>query len=162
MNESLISIVVPIYNVEDYLNECIYSLINQTYKNIEIILVDDGSTDNSGNIADGLSKIDSRINVYHKNNGGLSDARNFGIEHSKGKYICFVDSDDYVKEDYVESMYTNLVQNKTKISCCGFCHLYENDVVKEINFQNIKNKFVGDEAQIYLNIIGYYNVSSCN
>ena len=59
-------------------------------------------------------------------------------------------------------MYTNLVQNKTKISCCGFCHLYENDVVKEINFQNIKNKFVGDEAQIYLNIIGYYNVSSCN
>ena len=73
MNESLISIVVPIYNVEDYLNECIYSLINQTYKNIEIILVDDGSTDNSGNIADGLSKIDSRINVYHKNNGGLSD-----------------------------------------------------------------------------------------
>ena len=82
--EKKVSIVVPIYNVEKYLDECVRSLINQTYKNIEIILVDDGSKDSSGAIADNLAKEDSRIRVIHKDNGGLSDARNFGIENATG------------------------------------------------------------------------------
>lgn len=97
-----ISIVVPIYNVEKYLNECIQSLINQTYKNIEIILVDDGSPDNCPKICDEYSKIDNRIKTVHKLNGGLSDARNRGLRESIGKYILFVDSDDYIELDTCE------------------------------------------------------------
>ena len=98
MNEELISIIVPVYNVEEYLKECIDSIINQTYKRIEIILVDDGSTDKSGKICDDYAKIDKRIKVVHKENGGLSDARNVGISVSSGKYIAFVDSDDWVEK----------------------------------------------------------------
>ena len=94
MENDLVSIVVPIYNVEKYLKKCIDSIINQTYKNIEIILVDDGSTDNCGKICDEYTKTDNRIVVIHKKNGGLSDARNAGLDIAKGKYIAFVDSDD--------------------------------------------------------------------
>ena len=82
-NNDLVSVVIPIFNVEKYLEKCVNSLVNQIYKNLEIILVDDGSTDNSGNIANELSKSDNRIKVYHKKNGGLSDARNFGISKQK-------------------------------------------------------------------------------
>ena len=94
MANKLVSIIVPVYNVEKYLPKCVGSLINQTYKNVEIILVDDGSTDQSGNICDTYLEKDNRIVVLHKKNGGLSDARNFGIEHAKGDYYSFVDSDD--------------------------------------------------------------------
>jgi glycosyltransferase involved in cell wall biosynthesis len=91
------SIIVPVYNVEEYLKRCIESLIEQTYKNIEIILVDDGSTDNCSAMCDSLAKKDKRIKAFHKNNGGLSDARNFGLRKAKGEYILFVDSDDYIE-----------------------------------------------------------------
>ena len=91
MANKLVSIIVPVYNVEKYLPTCVDSLINQTYKNVEIILVDDGSTDQSGNICDTYLEKDNRIVVLHKKNGGLSDARNFGIEHAKGDYYSFVD-----------------------------------------------------------------------
>ena len=87
--EELISVIVPIYKVEDYLDRCIQSLVNQTYKNLEIILVDDGSTDESGKICDQYSEIDSRIHVIHKKNGGLSDARNVGLDYAVGEYIFF-------------------------------------------------------------------------
>ena len=100
MNE-LVSIIVPIYNVEKYLEKCIISLINQTYKNIEIILVNDGSPDNSLDICKKYQLKDERIVILDKSNGGLSDARNYGIERAKGKYITCVDSDDYVSNDYV-------------------------------------------------------------
>ena len=100
MND-LISVVIPVYRVEKYLERCVESVINQTYANLEIILIDDGSPDNSGNICDEYAKIDKRIKVIHKKNGGLSDARNVGIENSKGKYITFIDSDYYIEENYV-------------------------------------------------------------
>ena len=90
-----ISIIVPIYNVEKYIRKCIESIINQTYRNIEIILVDDGSPDNCGKICDEYAKKDSRVKVIHKKNGGLSDARNKGTEVATGEYIMYVDSDDY-------------------------------------------------------------------
>ena len=90
-----VSIIVPVYNVEHYLEECIKSVIEQTYKNIELILVDDGSTDKSGKICDNYSSLDERIIVIHKNNGGLSSARNVGLEAAQGRYIIFIDSDDY-------------------------------------------------------------------
>lgn len=102
--DSMISIIVPVYNVERYLERCVNSLVNQTYKNIEIVLVDDGATDKSGSICDELSKQDVRIRIIHKENGGLSDARNVGIGVSKGEYILFVDSDDFVAKTTCEEL----------------------------------------------------------
>ncbi len=104
MDNLMISIIVPIYNVERYLERCVNSLISQTYKDIEIILVDDGATDNSGIICDKLGEQDERIRVIHKKNGGLSDARNVGISVSNGKYILLVDSDDYVEYTMCEEL----------------------------------------------------------
>lgn len=100
----LVSIIVPVFNVEDYLRECVDSLICQSYKNIEILLIDDGSTDSSGHICDDYQKRDERIKVFHKKNGGLSDARNYGIDRIAGSYITFVDSDDYLSEYAIEIM----------------------------------------------------------
>lgn len=117
--EDLVSIIVPIYNVEKYLDRCINSLVNQTYKNIEIILVDDGSPDKSGKICDMWSAKDSRIKVIHKKNGGLSDARNVGIEKAKGKYISLVDSDDYVHVKFIEILYSLCVENNSDLAMCG-------------------------------------------
>lgn len=103
MND-LISLIIPIYNVEKYLDKCIETIINQTYSNIEIILVDDGSTDASGEISDIWKEKDKRIKVIHKENGGLSSARNAGIDIAKGKYIGFIDSDDYIDLEMIEIM----------------------------------------------------------
>ena len=115
----LISIVVPIYNVCDYLDECIESIVSQTYRNLEIILVNDGSTDNSGNLCDIWASKDDRISVIHKQNGGLSDARNAGMLVAKGELIGFVDSDDYIRNDMYELLYNNMVENNSDISACG-------------------------------------------
>ena len=98
MEKDLISIIIPVYNVEKYLKECVDSVRKQTYKNLEIILIDDGSKDNSGKLCDELAKEDNRIKVIHKENGGLSDARNVGIENATGEYIQFIDSDDFVEK----------------------------------------------------------------
>lgn len=117
MND-LISVVVPIYEVEPYLLRCVQSIIDQTYRNLEIILVDDGSPDNCGKICDELAGKDARIIACHKENGGLSDARNFGTERATGNYITFIDSDDYVAVDYIEYLYSLLVENNADISCC--------------------------------------------
>lgn len=103
MENSLVSIVIPVYNVEKYLRQCLDSAINQTYKNLEIFLVDDGSTDRSGQICDEYKKIDDRIIVIHKENGGLSSARNAALDLLKGKYIYFLDSDDFAALDMIET-----------------------------------------------------------
>lgn len=112
-----VSIIVPIYNVENYLKRCVESLINQTFKNIEIILVDDGSTDNSGNICDELKETDNRIKVYHKQNGGLGSARNYGLQQAIGEYILFLDSDDFIELNTLEKM---IKYEGYDIVCCGF------------------------------------------
>ena len=104
MDNSLVSIIIPIYNVEQYLDRCIKSVINQTYKNIEIILVDDGSTDKCPEICDQYAQKDNRIVVIHKENGGLSSARNAGMKVLKGEYMLFVDSDDWIKGNTVEEL----------------------------------------------------------
>lgn len=114
--QPLISIIVPCYKVEKYLPECIDSIIKQTYTNIEIILVDDGSPDKCGQICDEYVTKDHRIQVIHKTNGGLSDARNVALDIAKGEYITFVDSDDYIAQDYVEYLWHILNQNKADIS----------------------------------------------
>lgn len=162
MDKELISIIVPIYNVEKYLKECIESLISQDYTNTEIILVDDGSKDKCSKICDEYSKKYSNIKVYHKENGGLSDARNYGIKKANGKYICFVDSDDFVKKDYISSLYNNLKKYNVQISACGYSHYYSDKKIINKNYQNIEQKYEKDEAQIYLNLIGYFNVAAWN
>lgn len=129
MEEKLISIIVPVYNVEKYLKECIDSVISQTYKNLEIILVDDGSTDKSGEICDEYSKKDSRIKVIHKENGGLSDARNVALDIAKGEYIGFVDSDDYVEKDMFETLYKLAEEHNTEISSISFYKTLENEII---------------------------------
>ena len=108
-----LTIIVPVYNVEKYLKKCVYSIINQTYKNIEVILVDDGSPDKCGMICDEFVSVDSRIKVIHKRNGGLSSARNAGIEIAKGQYIGFVDSDDTIEPFMYEKLYQINKKNKT-------------------------------------------------
>lgn len=120
MNEELISVVIPVYNVENYIKKCIDSVINQSYKKLEIILVDDGSNDNSSIICDEYKEKDNRIKVIHKKNSGLSEARNSGIDIAKGKYIAFIDSDDYISNDYFEYLYKLLIDNNADIAVCDY------------------------------------------
>lgn len=156
--KELVSVIVSIYNVEDYLNKCIDSIINQTYKNLEIILVDDGSLDNSPQICDEYSKKDNRIKVIHKQNGGLSDARNHGIEISTGKYLCFIDSDDYIDKQMIEKLYQNLKGNKSDISICNFYEAYQNGKLNYQHFPNEKLKVSGNNK--FYNIYNDYGIST--
>jgi len=120
MKEPLISVIVPVYGVEKYLTKCVQSLINQTYKNLEIILVDDGSLDNSGALCDELSKTDTRIKVIHRPNGGLSAARNDGLAIASGELLGFVDSDDYIDNDMYQYLYSLLSKYGADIAVCAF------------------------------------------
>lgn len=144
-NKDLISIIVPIYNIEKELKECIDSLIEQTYKNIEIILVDDGSTDNCPMICDEYKKKDERIVVIHKKNGGLSDARNCGIYESKGEYLTFVDGDDMVTNNYCQFLYDTLKQNDADISIGKPKMIYADGI--EVN-KNYSDCFIGTNEEI--------------
>lgn len=118
--EELISIIVPVYNVESYIERCLISLTNQTYKNIEIILINDGSKDHSGEICDKWSKNDSRIVVFHKFNGGVSSARNLGLQYAKGKWISFVDPDDYMATNALEMLIKTANNQKADIVDCNY------------------------------------------
>lgn len=123
---NLVSIVVPVYNVENYVLKCLESLAKQDYENIEVIVVDDGSTDKSGLICDEFASDDGRFRVFHKKNGGLSSARNFGIKKAKGEIIAFVDSDDFVKKKFITEMAQKMVDG-VDIVVCG----YNNEIPKE-------------------------------
>ena len=123
-----ISVIVPIFNVENYVRKCVDSILNQTFSDIEIILVDDGSTDASGRICDEYLSKDDRIRVIHKENGGLSDARNAGLDMCTGEYIGFVDGDDYIDGDMYELLYKNLIQYDADISMCRFRRIYNNRI----------------------------------
>ena len=129
--EELVTIVVPVYKVEKYIDKCINSILNQTYKNLEIILVDDGSPDDCGKICDRYAKLDTRINVIHKENGGLSDARNAGIDAAKGKFISFIDSDDYIEPEYIEILYRAIKKDETDIAISSHKVIYESGAILE-------------------------------
>lgn len=128
-----ISVIIPIYNVEDYLEQCVESILNQTYTNLEIILVNDGSTDSSGEICDRYKNIDKRIKVIHKVNGGLSDARNCGLENSTGEYIAFFDSDDWADKKFYDTLYTNIKKYNGDIAVCNYKKYYSK---KDIELHN--------------------------
>lgn len=125
MKEELISVIVPIYNVEQYLEKCLESILNQTYKNLEIILINDGSTDNSGRICKYFLEKDDRIKYIEQKNQGLSAARNHGIHESKGKYYIFIDSDDYINVNYIDVLYTTLIKTNSDIAMCYFKKVYD-------------------------------------
>ena len=131
-----ISIIVPVYKVERYLENCIESIINQTFKDFELILVDDGSPDRCGLICDNYAKKDERIKVIHKKNEGLSAARNSGIQIAKGEYIAFVDSDDCINKNMYETLYDTAIENKSDIVVCDYKNIYENNE----EYENISEK----------------------
>ena len=137
--KDLISIIVPVYNAEKYLNRCIESIINQTYKNLEIILVNDGSKDLCGQICDEYSVKDSRIKVFHNTNHGVSYSRNYGIKQSSGQYLMFIDADDFIDLDYISKMYNIILNNDYEV-------VFTNHVLDYGNNKIIKN-FVSKELQ---------------
>ncbi len=131
----LISVIVPAYQVEQYLERCVNSILNQSYHNLEIILVDDGSTDQGGAICDRYGAQNTMVKVIHQNNQGLSAARNTGIEASTGEWICFVDSDDYIEGNMLESMYRALTEDLSDMAICGFERCRDEDHVEVESFE---------------------------
>lgn len=125
MTDKIVSVIVPVYNVERYLEKCIKSICSQTYQYLEIILVDDGSTDCSGAICDAWAEKDSRIRVIHKENGGLSDARNAGIEIAAGSWFMFVDSDDFITPDTIERLYRAAAEHDCEMAVCNIVRIYD-------------------------------------
>ena len=140
--KSLVSIIIPVYNCEDKLGRMIDSVLKQSYKNLQLILIDDGSKDNSSSICDQYALMDSRVEVIHQNNAGASCARNTGLEKAKGEYVAFVDADDMVSEFYIESLLYSATITNTKISTCDalYCseNNYEPQLVNEIVPQIVK------------------------
>lgn len=153
IEEPLITVVVPIYNVEKYLKKCVDSIIKQTYNNIEIILVNDGSTDNSLKICNELLDKDKRIIVISQENGGLSEARNTGIKNAKGEYICFIDSDDFVDYNYIKILLNAIKKHDADISVCDFYYIDEEN-----------KKWIRKEKKekVYTNIEAMQDIFSCN
>ena len=129
MEEKLISVIVAVYNIEEYLPRCIESIMAQTYRKLEIILVDDGSTDASGNICDDYAKEDNRILVIHKENGGLSDARNAGLERASGDYIGFVDGDDWIEKGMYRAMYDACAKEKAQVAVCRYKQITKSGII---------------------------------
>lgn len=157
----LISVVVPVYNVQKYLEKCVQSIIAQDYKNLEIILVDDGSTDESGKICDSLADRDNRIKVIHKKNGGLSSARNAGIDIATGNYIGFVDSDDFIEKEMYSILMENIKKYDSSISICSFKYVFDNG--KEYSNFKVKKEYSFEffDAIKEMNTFEKFDMSAC-
>lgn len=145
--KELISIIIPIYNAENFIEKCLNSITNQTYKNIEIILVNDGSTDSSREICDNWSNKDKRIKVIHKKNSGVSETRNIGIDNSTGNYITFVDIDDYIDRNMIEKLYSNIKEEKSDVAICGLIKINEN---KKIIYKSKEKKIIMNNQMEFL------------
>lgn len=159
----MISVVVPVYNVENYLRKCVDSILSQTYTDYEIILVDDGSKDSSVAICDEYSANNSKIVVIHKENGGLSDARNFGIEAAKGEYITYIDSDDWVHEDFLKNLYTIIKDKNADMAIGGVAFVYEGEIYTELNEEIKIEEYNGLDAleKMLLGQISQHGSSAC-
>lgn len=131
----LISIIIPVYNVENYIYRCVDSVLGQTYTNLEIILVDDGSPDSCGQICDEYAQKDNRIKVIHKENGGLSDARNHGIDAATGEWLFFLDSDDWIHPQSMEKLYEAAEKNKVSVSMCGYLQTEGDNPIVDVSIQ---------------------------
>ncbi len=144
--KELISVIIPIYKVEKYLENCVNSVLQQTYENLEIILIDDGSTDRCPQICDEFAKKDKRVKVIHKPNGGLSDARNAGLDMCQGKYITFIDGDDYVSKNYIELLYNALIRNDADVSIVDAATIQENTVYSTDSVEGSVETYTQEEA----------------
>ena len=147
-----ISVIIPVYNVEKYVATCLDSLLSQTYQNFEIILIDDGSEDGSLHICREYEKQDSRIRVFHQENQGVSSARNFALGRMTGEYVTFIDPDDYVKEDYLEVLFRDMVMHEADVVCCNMIELMDNQVV-HINKPRVLRKRVLNHTEDIYSII---------
>lgn len=144
-----LSIVVPIYNIENYITRCIDSIQKQSFDDFELLLIDDGSVDRSGYLCDAFAKKDNRIKVFHKNNAGVSSARNLGIENAKGDFIVFIDGDDWIHKNYLQELYNEVRQSDCDIVICGGREIDENgDVLKESSYLE-KRILQWDDPQLY-------------
>ena len=144
-----VSIIVPVYQVEKYIRQCVDSILTQTFTDFELILVDDGSKDKSGQICDEYARMDTRVKVIHKENGGLSDARNKGMDQASGNYFMFVDSDDYIAPTMIECLYKSILSENADIAVCNYLYYFENDRKK--NFAtNIKSEVLSG-AEVFYN-----------
>lgn len=143
----VVSVVIPVYNVEKYIKECLDSIVNQTYKDLQIILVDDGSTDSSGKICDEYAQKDNRITVVHQKNAGAGAAKNTGLEHVKGKYLSIIDSDDFIELDMYEKMLSYMISEKVDVVQCGFNDYFVNEKksrgfdCRKLNVSNFLKEF---------------------
>lgn len=146
-----VSVIVPVYNVEKLLPRCINSIINQSLKNIEIILINDGSTDNSGRVCKDFAKLDKRIKVIHQQNGGLSDARNAGLDVAKGNFIAFVDSDDFIHENMYEILLRTMIENDCEVVESGYQRVFPNDIIN--NYDQPKSKRIFNTQAAVVNTI---------
>ena len=136
--DPLVSIIVPVYNVKPYLNRCVDSLLGQSYQNTELLLVDDGSTDGSETLCDEYAAQDARVRVLHKKNGGLSDARNAGVDAAAGEYLSFVDGDDWVSPYYIENLYRALEQAGADFSASCFEEVFEGQPVQSVPTERLE------------------------
>lgn len=160
MTKELISVVLPIYNVENYLDRCINSIVHQTYDNLEIILIDDGSPDSCPQKCDEWAKKDNRIKVIHKKNAGLGMARNTGIENASGEYLCFCDSDDYIDLETINKAYEVAKKNNADIVTFGINEVSSDGKIRKITIpNNIKKVYNNEdiEEELLPNLISYYN-----
>ena len=166
--EDLISVIVPIYKVEKYIYRCIESIIRQTYKNLEIILVDDGSPDKCGKICDVFAKKDKRVKVIHKKNSGLGFARNSGLNYASGKYVTFIDGDDYIGPTHIEKMHTLIKETCTDTCVAGYTKVYSNKQIEHVNVcagmvfkENIKERILPRMCGSNANGEDYIEMSVC-
>ncbi|MFG6336374.1 MAG: glycosyltransferase [Lachnospiraceae bacterium] len=164
--EDLISVIVPVYNVAKYLDACIVSIQKQTYAHLEILLIDDGSVDESGSICDRYALKDKRIRVIHQKNAGLSAARNRGISVCKGEYIAFVDSDDFIDKNFVESMYKVMIESESDLVCMEAVIFYDGDEKKIYSYWNQiedqKEQYTVYSSEQMLKIALYQKLSVTN
>ena len=159
MNNPLISVIIPVYNTEAYVEKCIRSVIGQTYKELEILIVDDGSTDSSGEICDRLATEDDRIRVFHQKNGGQASARNYALSVSRGEYIGYVDSDDWIAEDMYEVMLNTITQNDCDICVCGR-YAVEGDSIRPSFGSEVDSLTVMDRLEAVRRFLTYKSVDS--
>lgn len=158
----LISVIVPVYKVEKYLRRCIDSILAQTYENIEVLLIDDGSPDQSGSICDDYQAKDSRVRVFHKENGGVSSSRNLGLREAKGDYIGFVDADDYISPEMYQSLLNLIEQNNADIAICGYQKEIDKDKFEP--YWKDKVQISLDQNEMISNLLTnhYYTCAVCS
>ena len=133
----MVSVIIPIYNIADVLEKCVKSVLQQTYSNLEILLVDDGSTDESANLCDKFAELDHRVQALHKKNGGLSDARNFGLAHAHGQYIFYLDGDDWLAENAIRDLRDQAIQSDSDIVQCEYYYAYEDYLLVRKEFGQV-------------------------